>query len=241
MTPDPFTLPAPAARSWAGAGWLSTLPTRHHEARNRQLGPIRCAKLGRSPAIAIGNSLVMTIPSSIPAPETAERQKRLESALDAARDAFAADIRTGRGGRAAHERFSDRFDELLRSIVERRSSARQEHGRGGGARRLRPARSLPAFGHRSAGGVRGSPRPRRGALRQGAAASALGFEAPGRPSGPAARRLRRARARQPAVPARAHRRALSRRRRRRVRAGARRLRALDARTPAARCSTRCSR
>ncbi|HEX2466504.1 MAG TPA: HD domain-containing protein, partial [Thermoanaerobaculia bacterium] len=60
----------------------------------------------------------MPIPSSIPAPETAERQKRLESALDAARDAFAADARAGRGGRAAHERFSDRFDELLRSIVE---------------------------------------------------------------------------------------------------------------------------
>ena len=90
------------------------------------------------------------------------------------------------------------------------------------ARRVRPARSLSTFGHRSAGGVRGSPRPRRGALRQGAAASALGFEAPGRPSGPAARRLRRARARQPAVSARAHRRALSRRRRRlftRARAG----------------------
>jgi [protein-PII] uridylyltransferase len=38
--------------------------------------------------------------------------------LESARGAFAAEIREGRGGRSAHEAFSDRFDELLRSIVD---------------------------------------------------------------------------------------------------------------------------
>ena len=46
----------------------------------------------------------MTSPRPMPAPEIAERRKHLEITLEAARSTFAADIRVGRGGRAAHER-----------------------------------------------------------------------------------------------------------------------------------------
>ena len=60
----------------------------------------------------------MTSARPLPSSETAGRQKRLESMLESARGAFASEIREGRGGRAAHEAFSDRFDELLRSIVD---------------------------------------------------------------------------------------------------------------------------
>ncbi|HVR31068.1 MAG TPA: HD domain-containing protein [Thermoanaerobaculia bacterium] len=49
---------------------------------------------------------------------SAARLKRFEVQLGAARAAFAHDVRNGQGGRAAHQRFSDRVDELIRSIVD---------------------------------------------------------------------------------------------------------------------------
>jgi [protein-PII] uridylyltransferase len=54
----------------------------------------------------------------LPAPATAERRHHLEAALAVAREAFAKEVRAGLGGRTAHHLFSDRFDEIVRSIVE---------------------------------------------------------------------------------------------------------------------------
>ena len=74
------------------------------------------AMLGRS--LGSGKPEVMPTPSSIREHETAERQKRLEVLLADARGEFATEIRSGVGGTAAHHRFSDRLDELIRSIVD---------------------------------------------------------------------------------------------------------------------------
>src|SRR5262245_4640160 len=62
-------------------------------------------KLGRSFARARAGSLHMATTAPIPAPETAELKRRLGAGLESARAAFAAEIRAGRGGRAAHELF----------------------------------------------------------------------------------------------------------------------------------------
>jgi [protein-PII] uridylyltransferase len=79
--------------------------------------------LGRS--LRSGRPEVMPTTSSIRDQETAERQRRLDARLADARAAFATEIRAGQGGRAAHERFSDRMDEIVRSIVDdARSHAR---------------------------------------------------------------------------------------------------------------------
>src|SRR5262245_15428062 len=50
--------------------------------------------------------------------ETAEGRRRLAELLTTARQEFIADITRGRGGTAAHARFADRIDDLIRHIVD---------------------------------------------------------------------------------------------------------------------------
>ncbi len=125
-----------------------------------------------------GSRPIMASTSQLPAQDSAARRRLLEARLQEAREAFAAEATQGRGGRSAHQLFSDRVDDVLRSMVaDARPLARSPlavAALGGYGRRALCLHSdidlLIVFER--------PHRPRRRALRQGAAASALGSQAP---------------------------------------------------------------
>ena len=153
--------------------------------------------------------------------DQAELRLRLSASLDEARRELIDATERGEGGRAALAR--SRRVHRRHHPRARRQRARADTGaaRRLRGRRVRPQVAVPPFRHRSAHRLRRADRPARGALRQGAAAPAVGPAVPGRAPRARDRRFRSSRHDESRISARAHGPSAARRRPRSHRSGSR--------------------
>ena len=134
--------------------------------------------------------------------DQADLRLRLSASLDEARRELIDATERGEGGRAARlAGFSERIDRIVCELVESARGADRYCGRRVRDRRLRSPIAVSALGHRSADRLWRGDRPAAGALRQGAAASAMGPAVPGRASRSRDRRFRSSRHRKPGISA----------------------------------------